>query len=89
MIIFKTAHPKIESMEVGFVTTNKDDISILKEYSKQILKTSKEIVKENWKIKGYDIECSSDCNTCDDKPVCDDIREVLKDKMKKNRTNNG
>ncbi len=89
MIIFKTAHPKIESMEVGFVTTNKDDISILKEYSKQILKTSKEIVKENWKIKGYDIECSSDCNTCDDKPVCDDIREVLKDKMKKNSTKNG
>ncbi|MCX6276771.1 MAG: hypothetical protein NT004_01575 [Bacteroidetes bacterium] len=86
MILFKSANPKIESMEVGFVTTNKDDISILKEYSNQIQKISKEIVKENWKIKGYEIDCNSDCNTCDDKPVCDDIREVLKDKMKKNRT---
>ena len=86
MALMKSANPKIEAMEVAFVTTNKHDISVLAEYASQIQKISKEIVRENWKIKGYDIECSSDCTICDDKPVCDDIREVLKDKMRKDKT---
>ena len=86
MVLLKSANLKIEAMEVAFVTTNKHDISVLAEYARQIQKISKEIVRENWKIKGYDIECTSDCTICDDKPVCDDIREVLKEKMRNDKT---
>ena len=39
-------------------------------------------------VKGYDIlECTLgwDCSTCDDKSVCDDIREVIKVRKKKTK----
>ena len=85
MVLLKSNNPMIEAMEVAFVTTSKHDIEVLGEYAKQIQKISRELVKEHWKIRGYDIECSSDCNACDDKPVCDDIREVLKEKMREER----
>lgn len=85
IVLLKSSNPWIEAIEIAFVTTNKHDIDILEEYARQIQKISKEIVKENWKIKGYDIECASDCASCADKPVCDTIRDVLKEKRKEDR----
>ena len=40
---------------------------------------------ETWKIKGYDIDCDLDCSSCGDKPVCDDIRDVLAERKKRDR----
>ena len=83
--IFKTEEPKIEAMEVVFVTSSKEDIQELSAITAQVDKISREIVKESWKIRGYDIECDLDCNSCGDKPVCDDIRDVLEAKKKKDK----
>ena len=81
--LFKTENPKIEMMEVVFVTSGREDVKALGELAVQVRKISREIVRENWKIKGYDIDCSQNCSTCADKPVCDDIREVLLEKEAK------
>lgn len=81
--LYKSENPKIESMEIIFITSTKDDVRLLDNISEQVRKISKEIIKENWKIKGYDIDCELDCGTCGDKSVCDDIKDVLKNRKKK------
>lgn len=83
MFLYKAENPKIETMEVIFVTSGKEDVKELGELAVQVRKISREMVRENWKIKGYDIDCSQNCLACADKPVCDDIREVLLEKEAK------
>ena len=78
MAIYKSGNSRIQAMETVFVTSGKDDIQQLDEIAVQVQKITKEIVRQTWKIRGYDIDCLSDCATCNDKPVCDEIREVLK-----------
>ena len=82
MAIHKSADARIESVEVLFVTSGNEDVGRLGELGAQVQKVAKEIVRENWKVKGIDIECLSNCATCDDKPVCNEIREMLKVKNK-------
>ena len=77
MGICKSEEPRVEAMEILFVTSSKDDVNRLNELSVQINKISKEIIKENWKVRGYDVECLSDCSSCNEKVVCDNIREVI------------
>ncbi len=77
MAIVKSAEPRVEAMEIVFLTTGKEVVQGLEKIAAQIRKIGKEIVKENWKIRGYDIECASDCRSCPEKRVCDDIREVI------------
>jgi len=77
MALYKSGNSKIESMEAIFVTSGKEDIKKLDEIAMQVQKITKELVKQTWKIRGVDIDCVSDCSTCSDKPVCDDIKEVL------------
>ncbi|MDD4603980.1 MAG: hypothetical protein PHF97_09270 [Bacteroidales bacterium] len=81
--LVKSTNPKIETVEVYFITTNKKDLSGFEEYALQVRKIARELIKDNWKIRGYEIDCESDCNTCDDKPICDDIREMLKEKKER------
>lgn len=85
MAIFKSAVPKIQTMEIIFVTSSKEDVQGLDDIATQVRKIGKDIVKETWKAKGYDIECTLgwDCNACPDKPVCDDIRELITVRKKK------
>jgi len=80
MVLYKTANPKIGAMEVIFVTSGKEDVKWLGDISAQVQKITREIVRETWKIRGFDIDCSQNCSACADKPVCDDIREVLQEK---------
>ena len=80
MALYKSGDSKIQAMETIFVTSCKDDIKLLNEIAMQVQKITKELVRQTWKIRGYDIDCASDCSSCSDKPVCDDIREVLKEK---------
>ena len=87
MAIYKSRVPQVEAMAVAFVTSDKEDVQCLDDIAEQVRKISKDIVRETWLAKGYDIlECTLgwDCSTCDDKSVCDDIREVLK--IRKKRT---
>ncbi len=81
MSIFKTDVPRVEAMEVLFVTSSRDDLEPLVTIGAQVNKIFKSMLREDWKSRGYDIyECASgyDCKSCPDQPVCDDIREVIK-----------
>ncbi len=85
MSIVKSGDSRVEATEIIFVTSSKEDVQGLISLAAQVNKISKEIVKETWKLRGYDIECSLDCNSCGDKPVCDDIRDVLEVRKKKEK----
>jgi CO dehydrogenase/acetyl-CoA synthase beta subunit len=85
MGIVKSEEPRVQAMQIVFVTTSKEDVERLANIAAQIRKISKDIVKENWKIRGYDIECASDCSSCGEKVVCDDIREVISVRKRKKR----
>jgi CO dehydrogenase/acetyl-CoA synthase beta subunit len=89
MAIIKSEMPQVQAMEVVFVTSSKADIEQLAEIGEQVRKISKDIVRETWLARGYDVlECtlSWDCGTCDDKSVCDEIKEVVKVRKKKAKT---
>jgi len=83
MQLVMTEQPKVEAAEVVFVTSSKEDLRDLESIGVQVNKLGKEIMKENWKIRGYDLDCRLDCNSCMDKSVCDNIREVLAVRRKK------
>lgn len=88
MAIFKSETPKIQAMEIIFVTSGKEDLQPLEDIGTQVRKIARDIVKENWKAKGIDIfECTLgwDCGSCPDKPVCDNIRELVTVRKKKAR----
>ena len=86
MSIFKTEVPKVQAMEIVFVTSDKEDVQQLNNIAEQVRKISMDIVRETWLARGYDIlECTLgwDCSTCADKAVCDEIREVITVRKKK------
>jgi CO dehydrogenase/acetyl-CoA synthase beta subunit len=86
MAIYKSHVSQIEAMEIVFVTSSKEDVRQLEEIAAQVRKISKDIVRETWLARGYDIlECTLgwDCGSCPDKTVCDDIKEVVKVRKKK------
>ena len=79
MAIFKSSVPEAEAIEIVFVTTSKEDLQPLEELGEQIREISKNVSKEVWKAKGYDIECFStfDCASCPDSTVCGEIKEMV------------
>jgi CO dehydrogenase/acetyl-CoA synthase beta subunit len=84
--IYKSRVPEIEAMEIVFVTSSKEDVRRLDEIAEQVKKISKDIVRETWLARGYDIlECTLgwDCGSCPDKTVCDDIKTVITVRKKK------
>ncbi len=88
MAILKSEVDKVEAAEVLFVTSSKEDVQLLDDIAEQVRKISKDVVRENWLARGYDIlECTLgwDCNSCPDKVVCDGIRQVIKVKKKKGK----
>jgi hypothetical protein len=80
--------PKIEAMEVMFVTSSKEDLQLLDNIGEQIREISSNITKETWKAKGYDIECIQlwDCESCPDSTVCDDIKGMVNVRKKTKKT---
>lgn len=86
MAIYKSRASQIETMEVVFVTSSKEDVSRLDEIAEQVKKISKDIIRETWLARGYDIlECTLgwDCGSCPDKSVCDDIKTLITVRKKK------
>jgi CO dehydrogenase/acetyl-CoA synthase beta subunit len=86
MSIFKTDVPKVQAMEILFVTSGKDDLEPLGTMGAQVNKIFKSMLREDWKARGFNVyECASgyDCKACPDQPVCDDIKEVIKVRKKK------
>jgi CO dehydrogenase/acetyl-CoA synthase beta subunit len=85
MAIYRSAVPKVQAMEVLFVTSGKEDLEPLDKIGEQVQEISENITKETWKAKGYDLECFSalDCDSCPDREVCDDIKEMINVRKKK------
>jgi len=77
MGIYQAERPKTEAMEILFVTSSREEVRELQGIGAQVNKIGREMVRENWKLRGYDIDCRLDCNSCMDQSVCDSIREVL------------
>jgi CO dehydrogenase/acetyl-CoA synthase beta subunit len=92
MVLFKSQLPKIQAMEVLFVTSSKEDVEQLNGIAEQVRTIGKHIVRNTWLARGYDIlECTMhvDCKSCSDKPECDEIRDVVKirkTKLRKGKT---
>ena len=91
MAIYRSAIPKIEAMEVMFVTSSKEDLQLLDNIGEQIREISGNITKETWKAKGYDIECIQlwDCESCPDSSVCDEIKGMVTVRKKTRKTKSG
>lgn len=80
MGICKTQLPKVEAMEVLFVTSCKEDVASLESIAAQVTKIGRDIRRSGLvrRLDGtYECTMDYDCNTCSDKPVCDDIRELV------------
>jgi hypothetical protein len=81
LTIFKSKVPKVEAMEILFVTTARSDVHQLEEMAEQVRALGTRFVKQAWLAKGFDPdECSvtHDCASCAEKPGCDDVREIAK-----------
>ena len=52
----------------------------LEEIAEQVRTIGRHVASETWRARGIDLECSLgvDCKSCDDKPACDDIRDVVR-----------
>ena len=85
MAIYKSSLPKVQAMEVVFVTSSREDVLGLAGMAQEVREIGAEIVKEHWKAKGYDLDCDLDCRSCHDKEVCDDIRKVAAARLRKEK----
>lgn len=71
--------PKAESVEVLFVTSNKEDITELQKIGVQVKEIIRETKGKYWKYRGVDLsDCipGVHCGLCEDKSVCDEIRKM-------------
>jgi CO dehydrogenase/acetyl-CoA synthase beta subunit len=83
MDLIKTGVPAVSAVEVLFVTTSKEDVKQLDGIVSGAKEVGRNIIKETWKARGYDLDCDFDCASCQDKEVCDDIRDVIVARRKK------
>ncbi|MBM4444233.1 MAG: hypothetical protein FJ020_02880 [Chloroflexi bacterium] len=86
MAVFKQEVPKVEAMEILFVTSSREDLGPLDDIGAQVRKIYKSLLAADWKARGFDAYVCSyggDCRTCPDEPVCDEIKEVIKIRKQK------
>jgi CO dehydrogenase/acetyl-CoA synthase beta subunit len=74
--IFKSTLPAVQAMEIVFVTSAKEDLTALQKIADDVGEIGGEIVREQWKAKGYDLDCDLHCGSCGEKDVCEDIRKI-------------
>ncbi|MBN1321596.1 MAG: carbon monoxide dehydrogenase [Thermoleophilia bacterium] len=71
--------PKVEAVEVLFVTSNKADLEPLKEIEESVSEIGRVIKERRWKERGIDIsDCAfgGHCGSCPDRGVCDEVRKL-------------
>ncbi|MFX0136672.1 MAG: hypothetical protein ACFFDN_23745 [Candidatus Hodarchaeota archaeon] len=81
MHIFKTKFPLIEKMETIFVTSSREDVQDLEQIAKKVRgKYSKLFQKEmKERLEKIRSDCDNEweCDTCPDKPTCDEIEDMV------------
>jgi len=88
LALVKSGTSGITAMEILFVTSGKEDIAQLSSLAADAKSIGSDILKQTWKERGYDLDCSVDCSSCHDSDVCDDVRYLMvsmKDKARKNK----
>jgi CO dehydrogenase/acetyl-CoA synthase beta subunit len=85
MFLIKSAVPRVESVEMVFVTSSKGDVLTLNEIAESAQAIGRAVLKEHWKARGYDLDCDLHCGSCHDKTVCDDIRKVVATRLRKGK----
>jgi CO dehydrogenase/acetyl-CoA synthase beta subunit len=86
--VYKLEVPKIESLEVLFVTSGKQEIKQLEAIAAQVRVLGKAFRRDALRAKGHElIDCTlgTDCASCEVKPDCDDIRDVVKIRKRRDR----
>lgn len=76
---FKTEEYKVQSAEVLFVTSSKEDVMALHQIGEPVRDLTRNIKEKLWKDRGVDIfDCvpGVHCGACSDKAVCDEIRKM-------------
>jgi len=87
MGIYKSDMPQVQALEALFVTSGKEDLLALEDIGAQVRKIYRSLLTADWKAKGFNVyECGYgwDCRECPDQPVCDDIRDVIKVRKRRN-----
>jgi CO dehydrogenase/acetyl-CoA synthase beta subunit len=85
MCLFRGKNPLLQATEVLFVTSCKEDVDQLDAIAEDVREFSGELRKLIRQQDGtYD--CTEyDCDSCDDKPTCDSLRDWIKVRRKKTR----
>lgn len=86
--IYKRQLPQIESIETLFVTTGKDEIKQLEGLAAQVRVLGKAFRRDALRAQGFDlVDCTmgTDCKSCEVKIVCDDIRDVVRIRKRRDR----
>jgi CO dehydrogenase/acetyl-CoA synthase beta subunit len=84
MSVFREKHPLLEATEVVFVTSSKEDVDQLDGIAADVRKFSGELRKL---VRQQDAtyDCTEyDCDSCDDRPACDSVRDWIK--LRRSRT---
>ena len=78
MCVFRRKNPLLQATEVVFVTSCKEDVDQLDGIAEDVRRFSGEVKKLVRQQDGtYD--CAEyDCESCDDKPVCESVRDWIK-----------
>jgi CO dehydrogenase/acetyl-CoA synthase beta subunit len=79
MNLVKSKVSTVSAMEVIFITSSKKDVKGLDLIVSETQSIGREMIKETWKERGFDIDCEVDCASCHDQEVCDDIRDIIHD----------
>ncbi|MBW2713477.1 MAG: hypothetical protein JRC77_06965, partial [Deltaproteobacteria bacterium] len=77
MSLVKSKVSAVTRMEVLFITSSKQDVKRLDPIVQETRSIGREMIKETWKERGFDIDCEIDCASCHDQEVCDDIRDIV------------
>jgi hypothetical protein len=85
MALYKTSSPKVQAMEITFVTSDPLDVKKLESIAVEAHQVGLEMVTAHWKARGYELDCNLDCKGCHDKDVCDDVRKVIAATMRKEK----
>ena len=81
----KSEMPKVQSVEVLFVTSNKEDVLELNKIGKPVREAARNIKEKIWRDRGIDIlacKPGGHCGSCDDKSICDDIKKIADQRSK-------
>ncbi len=72
------------------MTSGKGRVTELEGIAEQVRLLGRAFRRDAWRARGFDlVDCTmgTDCNSCEEKPGCDDIRDVVKIRKKRDRKN--